>query len=153
MLVCTGLLVTVVLLVVVTWTIRTAWEQDARDAGLIAAIRRSDPDAVRLCLVNGANPDAGENLVINGSFWLRIKAFFMSKNVPRRDAQAISESKIIDYQKTHLDEGEPIKWRKLLAVYMLIGQAQCRKHPEACGAARKSELKAISKSLQSTQPP
>ena len=132
-----GLLLIVILLVASAWTIRTAWDRDANNAGLIAAIRGNDPDAVRHYLARGGSPDARENLAMNGSFWSRVLAFLFRKDVPGKDAIAICEHEVI--KSTVLDGQfhDPKIFRNRIAIYELIIQAKCRKQPGTCGPAVK----------------
>jgi hypothetical protein len=126
-----------VLLVASAWTIHTAWDQHTNDAGLIAAIRGNDADAVRNYLIRGASPDARENLAMNGSLWSRLTAFLLRKEVPGRDAQDICKREVIAYKILDGRPPDPIMFRNLIAIYELITQAKCQKHPGTCGPAVK----------------
>jgi hypothetical protein len=132
-----ALLVMVMLVVGSAWTIHIAWEQDANDAGLIAAINRNDSDAVRLYFARGASPDAHEHLAMNGSLLSRIKAFLLRQEVPRRDAEAICEHEIIACKVVDGPPRDPKILRNQITIYELIIQAKCRKHPGTCGPAVK----------------
>ena len=117
------------------WTICTAREQESNDARLIAAIRSNDPEAVRLCIARGANPDPGEVLKTNRTLWAHILAFVLRGKVPGKSAMLISEQKIILASRL-TNPSHPLphaEWRDMISIYEMLVQAQCRKNPRACG--------------------
>jgi hypothetical protein len=114
------------------WMVGAAWRQETLDAALIAALKRSDPEAVRMALARGADPSTCVDENMDVSLWGFLKHHWngVTANTGCPPMPTLRYSVVTTlYRWSGRDRREEDKAGDFVQIIEMLSEAKRRNHP------------------------